>query len=291
MESIQNEYGGLTSVMLKRPSEAFIDDESIVNQWQVLNYTSKPDLDSAIIEYNELIDLFKRNGTDLHFLGQSESTGLDSIYTRDAAIATNRGMIICNMGKGARNGEPEQQRLALEKAGHNILGVIEPPGTLEGGDVAWVSENVLAVGLGYRTNLDGIRQLKDMISEVAEVVEVHLPHYKGSSDVFHLMSIFSPIDKNLAVVYSPLMPVSFRQYLLSVGYRLIEVPEKEFETMGCNVLALAPGKCLMVEGNAITRERIIEAGAEVQEYKGVHISMKGNGGPTCLTRPLSRLKA
>jgi N-dimethylarginine dimethylaminohydrolase len=115
-----------------------------------------------------------------------------------------------------------------------------------------------------------------------------MPHYKGPSDVFHLMSVFSPVDKNLAVVYSPLMPITFREGLLARGYTLVEVPDHEWDSMGCNVLALAPRMCLIVEGNPVTRHRLEQHGCTVQEYVGTEISVKGGGGPTCLTRPLLR---
>jgi N-dimethylarginine dimethylaminohydrolase len=120
------------------------------------------------------------------------------------------------------------------------------------------------------------------------VITVDLPHYKGVEDVFHLMSIFSPVDKDLAVVYSPLMPIRFRNLLLEMNYKLVEVPKEEFESMGCNVLAIGPRKCVMVEGNPKTRQALEKAGCEVLVYSGKEISVKGGGGPTCLTRPLLR---
>ncbi len=120
------------------------------------------------------------------------------------------------------------------------------------------------------------------------MIVVPLPHYKGPDDVFHLMSIISPLDHDLALVHSPLMPVPFRDWLLARGIRRVEVAEAEFETLGCNALALAPRRCLMVEGNPETRARLEAAGCEVLTYDGAEISMKGAGGPTCLTRPLAR---
>jgi len=120
------------------------------------------------------------------------------------------------------------------------------------------------------------------------IIVVELPHYKGPSDVFHLMSILSPVDKDLAVVYSPLMPIKFRNHLLERGYTLVEVPDAEFESMGCNVLAVAPRQCIMVEGNPITQQGLEQAGCKVTTYKGAEISVMGGGGPTCLTRPMLR---
>jgi N-dimethylarginine dimethylaminohydrolase len=214
---------------------------------------------------------------------------MDSIYCRDAAIATDYGMIICNMGKPARRNEPAAERKAFETNKIKILGEITQPGTVEGGDVAWVDEHTLAVGHTYRTNWEGIRQLKHLVEPHGIKVWVaEMPHYKGPSDVFHLMSVFSPVDKNLAVVYSPLMPISFRHGLLEHGISFVEVPDSEWDSMGCNVLAIGPREVVMVKGNPTTKQHLIDAGCTVHEYEGQEISVKGGGGPTCLTRPLER---
>lgn len=170
-----------------------------------------------------------------------------------------------------------------------ILGVITQPGTLEGGDVAWIDDHTIAVGHTYRTNWEGIRQLKHLVEPHGIKVWVaEMPHYKGPSDVFHLMSVLSPVDKNLAVVYSPLMPISFRNGLLDHGISFVEVPDSEWDSMACNVLAIAPREVIMVKGNPITKQRLEDAGCKVHEYEGLEISVKGGGGPTCLTRPLER---
>ncbi|MEO5717820.1 MAG: arginine deiminase family protein, partial [Chthoniobacterales bacterium] len=150
-------------------------------------------------------------------------------------------------------------------------------------------QRTLAVGRGYRTNDSGIAQLRDLLGDtIDELIIVALPHWRGVSDVFHLMSILSPVDRDLAVVYSPLMPVPFREQLLERGMSLVEVPDEEFESMGANVLALGQRQCLMVAGNPVTRARLEAAGAAVLEYEGSEVSRKGGGGPTCLTRPLAR---
>jgi N-dimethylarginine dimethylaminohydrolase len=159
---------------------------------------------------------------------------------------------------------------------------------LEGGDVVWFDDRTVAVGRGYRTNAEGIRQFAESLGPAVGVIIVPLPHCRGPQDVFHLMSILSPVDEQLAVVYSPLMPVPFREWLLERGMRLVEVPEAEFESMGANVLALAPRRVVMLEGNPVTTARLEAAGVEVLTYGGSEISLKGGGGPTCLTRPLTR---
>lgn len=284
-----SEYLKLQSVYIKPVKNAFVSEELLKQQWQELHYLSQPNYEKSLMEYDVFQNAIKKNGAIIHQFPYDDKVSIDSIYCRDAAIATDFGMIICNMGKSGRINEPHAQMQAFKNDAISILGVIESPGTLEGGDVAWLDEKTLAVGHTYRTNEEGIRQLKNLLEpNGVEVIIADLPHYKGTSDVFHLMSILSPVDKDLAVVYSPLMPIKFRNELLKRNYQLVEVPDEEFESMGCNVLAIAPRECLMVEGNPKTEEALIQAGCNVTSYKGENISVYGGGGPTCLTRPLLR---
>lgn len=286
----QSEYGTLRRVLLKHAREAFLDERRVAAEWKALNFTAAPDLARALAEYDAFADLLRDSGTELVTLADADGTGLDSIYVRDASIVCDRGVILCRMGKPAREGEPAAQAAALGEIGLDILGTIQPPGRIEGGDVAWLDSRTLAVGRGYRTNDEGIRQLREWLGASVDVIVVPLPHWRGPGDVFHLMSFLSPVDHDLAVVYSPLMPVPFRESLLECGYTLVEVPDEEFDSMGSNVLAIAPRRCVMVAGNPVTRRRLEAAGAEVLEYAGREISLKGGGGPTCLTRPLLRAR-
>ncbi len=291
MITFQSEFNVLKSVVLKHPREAFESDSAIKKQWGLLNYKSAPYLNRAIDEFEAFKELLERHKIVTHFLPENKNTGLDSVYVRDASIASNAGMIICNMGKVARKNEPRAQQLFYDKHGITIKGVIEGKAKIEGGDVAWVDESTIAVARGYRTNDAGIARLMALLRDCTdEVIVVHSPHYKGPADVFHLMSVFSPVDKNLAVVYSPLMAVSFREALMRRGFKLVEVPENEFYTLGCNVLAIAPRVCIMADRNPVTKRMLESEGAEVFTYKGEEISLKGSGGPTCLTRPLVREK-
>jgi len=288
-ETHHSEYLKLASVYIKSAENSFRSEKQLSEQWQELQFLSKPNFEQSLKEYNSFQLYFTNKNIETRFFPVDEKTWIDSIYCRDASIATDFGMIICNMGKKRRVYEPKAQLEAYQQNTLEILGEITFPGTLEGGDVAWLDQNTLAVGHTYRTNEAGIDQLKALLHPRGiEVIVVELPHYKGKEDVFHLMSILSPVDKNLAVVYSPLMPIKFRNELLGRGFQLIEVPEEEFESMGCNVLAVSPRDCLMVDGNPITKKLLEEAGCQVIAYKGNEISVKGGGGPTCLTRPMKR---
>lgn len=288
MKTCHSDYGLLKSVLLKPAKEAFHSQEKITQEWEALNYISPVDLKQSIHDYSTFQSHFESIGAQIFLLPASPSS-LDSIYCRDAALATDFGLILCRMGKGARLSEPEAIAAYCKEKGIKVLGKVEAPGTCEGGDMCWLDEKTLAVGHTYRTNEEGIRQLREFLEPRGiEVLQVELPHFRGPSDVFHLMSVISPLDKDLAMVYSPLMPIHFRKELIKRGFTLVECPEEEFDSMGCNVLALSPRNCLMVKGNPVSATRLKSEGCAVIEYDGQEISQKGCGGPTCLSRPLER---
>lgn len=288
-QTSQSEVGAITHLVVKHARDAFQSQAAIAAEWQALNFTAAPDFARAIDQYEVFLALLRGSDCEITSLPPASGAGMDSLYVRDAAVICDRGVILCRMGKPLRAAEPAAQETTFRALSLTILGTIQPPGKLEGGDVAWLDQRTLAVGRGYRTNDSGISQLRALLGDsVDELITVPLPHYRGPGDVFHLMSIISPIDRDLAVVYSPLMPVPFREQLLERGLTLVEVPEEEFESMGANVLALSPRRCLIAAGNPLTRDRLKAAGAEVLEYEGSEISLKGGGGPTCLTRPLRR---
>jgi N-dimethylarginine dimethylaminohydrolase len=285
----QTEVGALELVLVKNPLAAFHSDQRIEHEWRTLGYTARPDMAAAGQEWGAFVGLLESMGVEITLLPGHDSVGLDSLYTRDASVVCDRGAILCRMGKVARRNEPMAQQEAFERLGVPILGRIEGDGCLEGGDVVWLDERTIAVGWGYRTNASGITQLTELLSGlVDEVIVAHLPHGKGPGDVFHLMSALSPVDEQTAVVYSPMLSVPFRETLLHRGMELVEVPDEEFPTLGCNVLAVEPKRCVMVAGNPVTRARLEAKGIEVHAFSGHDICLKGSGGPTCLTRPLRR---
>jgi len=281
--------GKIKRILVKHPKDAYQNQLKIDGESKKLNYLSKPDYKKSISDYERLIDFFKTNNIEIHYLPIDEDTSLDSIYTHDPCIISNSGVILSNMGKKDRQTEPEAIASYFNSINIPILGQIKSPGTLEGGDVVWIDERTVAVGEGYRTNAEGIRQLKSLLkSDVDKVITVPLPHWTGSADCLHLMSNVSPIDHDLYLVYSKLLPVSFREYLLERGIKLVEVPDEEYDSMGCNVLAVSPRKVIMINKNPITQQRLEAENVEIHTYDGSEISIKGSGGPTCLTRPFMR---
>ena len=286
----QSMVAPLRTVLVKDPRASHVDQATVDAQWQALHYPERPDLARVQAEYAAFFATLADFDLEIGTLPPAPETTLDSIYTHDpVAAVSRRGVILGNMGKAARRTEPDAMETYLRATGVPILGRIQAPGHVEGGDVCWLDARTVAVGEGYRTNAEGIRQLRALLDDdVDEVIPVPLPHWTGPDDCLHLLSFISPVDHDKAVVYSRMMPVPFRQLLLDRGFQLIEVPDEEYDSFACNVLAVAPGVCIMLEGNPITQARLEAAGVAVHTFPGQDLCIKGGGGPTCLTRPLWR---
>ncbi len=276
-------------LLLKHARDAFIDQAKIDREWARLLYTNPPDFEQAVADYEAFTHLFRRLDIEIDFMPPDDDATLDAVYVRDAAVAAPGGVILGNMGKAARQSEPAALGAYLKRIGVPILGAVTGTGRLEGGDVVWLDARTVAVGQGYRTNAEGICQLTALLGDrVDAVIPVPLPHWNGPDDVLHLMSFISPLDDDLAVVYSRMMPVPFRERLLQRDLTLIEVPEDELDALGCNILAVAPRHAVMAEGAPKTKALLEQHGVAVWTYPGAEISAKGQGGPTCLTQPLVR---
>ncbi|MDG1165172.1 MAG: arginine deiminase family protein [Porticoccaceae bacterium] len=283
-----DEYSPISQVAIRSASNAFVSDAKLEQEWQPLRFHAKPELDEAITEYAEFRKLLSASGADIIELGGADNLTIDSIYTRDSILISPNGLILCNMGRASRTPEASANAAAYEAMGHNIAGQITSPGTLEGGDFIWLDKNHAAVGLGPRTNAEGIRQLKELLGPDTELHIVALPDPDHPDDVLHLMSIISPIDRDLALIYRPFMPASFITWLEGLGIKFVDVPEEEYPAMGCNVLAIAPRQAIMLENLPGVKTGLEGAGCNVATYKGLEVSRKGEGGATCLTRPLIR---
>ena len=284
-----SEIGSLQKILLKHPRESFINQENIDRQWEKLHYLDRPDFQGVMKEYEAFESCLKKFSSQLFYLPGDNVTGLDSVYIRDPLIMINQGAILGNMGKTQRLGEPASVAKFLESLHIPIIGTIAGDGTLEAGDVVVWDTRTIMVGHSYRTNCEGIRQFRELAEDyIEEFITVPLPHWRGPDDILHLMSLISPIDHDLAVVYPPLLPVSFLEWMDDRGVRMIQVPDSEFSTMACNILTLAPRRCVMIAGNPETRKKLEFEGVEVMEFPGEELCKKGGGGPTCLTRPLHR---
>ena len=276
-------------LLVKHPQASHQTQSTMDEQWRKLFYLGPQSYDTVVQEFTGFVSLLEHFNLEISYLPTDAATGLDSIYAHDPLVVSNKGAILCNMGKVARQHEPAAMARYLEQVGVPILGAITGSGRLEGGDVCWLDDRTVAVGEGYRTNAEGIRQLRALLGDaVDEVIHIPLPHWTGPDDCLHLLSFISPVDHDLAVVYSRMMPVPFRQMLVARGIQLVEVPDEEYDSMACNVLAVAPRQCIMLSGNPVTQQRLEAAGATVMTFAGNDLCLKGGGGPTCLTRPIIR---
>jgi N-dimethylarginine dimethylaminohydrolase len=249
-----------------------------VSEWHALGWRSEPDAVAIAREHEALCTLLEDAGAEVVV---APPAGLDAIYTFDPALALDGGVVLLRPGKEARRTEPA----AVADAGVAVVGRLDEPCLAEGGDLIRLDERTLLAGRGYRSNSEGISALERLTG--LDTLVFDLPHWHGPGEVMHLLSLLSPLAPDLVVAYPPLLPVRLAQLLEERGIGIVEVPDEEFETLGANVLALAPRRALVVEGNPVTRRRLEAAGAEVLAYSGRELS-KGDGGPTCLTLPLER---
>jgi N-dimethylarginine dimethylaminohydrolase len=269
----------LRRVLVRRPRED-------VSSWRACGWRSEPDPSRLAAEHEAFAGLLEEAGADVVVADPTDGGNLDEVYAFDPALVNEDGVVLLRPGKELRQLEPLALEAELRRAGIPVAGGLESPAEAEGGDLIRLDGGTLLAGHGFRTNGFGTAALSELLPGV-EVVPFDLPHYRGRSEVMHLLTLISPLDRDLAVAFLPLLPVRLVQLLEERGVRVVEVPEEEFDTMGSNVLALGPRRALAVEGNPETRRRMERAGVEVVTYEGAELS-KGDGGPTCLTLPLQR---
>jgi dimethylargininase len=280
-------YGGqsmtapLRRVLVRPPRPG---DEA---SWRSYGWRAEPDPARLAEEHEAFREALGATGAEVIVARTPMGADPDAIYAYDPAIISDRGAILLRPGKEGRRSEVEALGVDLVEAGVPIAARIEPPATAEGGDTLWLDDRTLVVGRSYRTNDAGIAALSAAIPGVS-VIAFDLPHLRGEGEVLHLLSLISPLAGDLAVVYLPLLPARLVELLRGRGVAFVEVPDEEFEGMACNVLALAPRVALALDGNPETRRRMERAGVDVRVYRGDEISRKGDGGPTCLSRPILR---
>jgi N-dimethylarginine dimethylaminohydrolase len=273
-------WGELRRVLVRRP----LPEDAAA--WATFGWRAAPDVARAQAEHEAFCLLLEEAGAEV-LVSEHDPGNPDAIYTYDATLVGGDGALLLRPGKEGRRGEPEATVVALEAAGVPVAGRVLLPATVEGGDTVWLDVETLLVGIGYRTNPEAVGALRSAFPGV-DVIAFDLPHWNGAGEVMHLMTFISPLDRDLALVYPRIAPTRLMWLLAERGIAVVEVPDEEFETMAPNVLALGPRRALALEGNPETRRRMERAGVDVVTYRGDEISRKGDGGPTCLTRPLLR---
>ena len=273
----------LVDVLVQRPGQAFgraFDDPAY-------GFLHPVDLEQGQREHDAFVALLRRLGVDVHELG-SDSWHPDLTYTFDPLLVTDRGAIPLRSGKPSRRGEEAELERWMNARGIPTFGRIRAPGTVDGGDTFWLRPDLFCVARTLRTNDSGARQLAAIVGGDVRVFDV--PFWRGRAELLHLLSVISPITDDLAVVYLPLLPAGLWELLCDLGIQLINVPDEELPTLGCNVLAIRPGVCVVADGNPFTRGALEAAGCEVHAYAAQEIGINGSGGPTCLARPILRLE-
>jgi N-dimethylarginine dimethylaminohydrolase len=273
-------WGALRRVLVRRP---LAEDATA---WEAYGWRAAPDVAAAQAEHEAFCSILAEAGAEV-VVSEHDPGNPDAIYTYDPTLVGRDGAVLLQPGKEGRRREPRATVEAFEQVGVPVTASIELPATVEGGDTVWLDDETLLVGIGYRTNVAALDALRAAFPSV-EVISFDLPHWTGAGEVMHLMSFISPLDRDLALVYPRIAPTRLMWLLVERGIRVVEVPDEEFGTQGPNVLALGPRRALALEGNDETRRRMEHAGVDVLTYRGDEISRKGDGGPTCLTRPLLR---
>lgn len=274
----------LKKVLVRRPDAAFGNADP--QQW---HYASQPDLAAAQAEHDAFCQTMREAGAEVVYHEEALPEHADSIFVYDPVLLVNDGAILLSLGKELRRGEESAIGKTLEGLGVPVVGQITGEGRVEGGDLCWLDDRTLAAGRTFRTNAEGLRQLRELLEpRGVTMLTYDMPYGDGPEACLHLMSVISPVAPDAAVIYPRWMPVALWQELQQRGWRLIEVPDEEYATMASNVLALNPTTALMLEGNPVTKQRLEDAGFTVKTYKGEELSFKAEGGPTCLTKPLLR---
>jgi N-dimethylarginine dimethylaminohydrolase len=279
--------GNLRKVMVCSPRSAGWSEPA--NHWQNLGFLRSPDFEKAQRQHEALVRDLKSVSAEIVELPSSPKLSLDAVYTHDASLATDFGMIVMNPGKGNRVPEGKIHGAFCETLGIPTLSEITAPGTTEAGDILWLDPKTLLIGRGYRTNADGIAQIRAALApKDVEVLSAPLPHGSGPSTCLHLMSLISLLDEKTALVDLPWLAVETVELLKSRGFRFIEIDYSERDSMACNVLALGSNRLLAIEENPRTNKTLRDAGFDVRTFAGSELCINGGGGPTCLTRPLLR---
>ncbi len=281
--------GDLLRVMVCPPRHAGWDRPGRVPAWRDLGFQHAPDFRAAQMQHDALCGLLKEAGAEVVCLPPGDSLTLDAVYTHDASLPTDDGLLLMNPGKRSRVAEAQAQAKFCFQLGIPILGEIRAPGNSEAGDMVWLDSRTLLIGCGYRTNRAGISQIRALLApKGVEVLSAPLPYGPGPTACLHLMSLMSMLDEQTVLVDLPWLAVETVELLRSRGLRLIEIEYAERDSLACNVLSLGGKRVIALSENVKTNQALRGAGFDVRTFAGSELCINGSGGPTCLTRPLLR---
>jgi N-dimethylarginine dimethylaminohydrolase len=281
--------GPLDRILVCSPRSAGWNDPNRVSRWQELGFHHAPDFAAAQPQHDVLVRELSTSGAEVIALPSANDLSLDAAYAHDASLITDYGLIVMRPGKANRVIEGARHAAFAASIDLPVLGTITAPGTTEAGDILWLDSKTLLIGHGYRTNVVGIQQMRDLLApHGVKVLSAPLPYGPGPSACLHLMSLISLLDEQTALVDLPWLAVETVELLNSCGYHFIEIDYSERDTLACNVLSLGNNRLLAIAENKKTNDRLCAAGFDVRTFPGSELCINGSGGPTCLTRPLLR---
>lgn len=276
----------LRRVAVRRPTALLSADHE---RW---HYRRPIEPDRVLDEHAQLVAAMAAAGVEVEWMDDDPDELADSVFTFDPTFMLPTGALLLRPGKALREPEVHVHERYYRQAGIPIVGRIEAPGTVEGGDLMWMDERTLAVALGTRTDEAGWEQLRDLVAPLGiEARPYVLPALEDPEACLHLLSVVNPLDVDLALVHRPLLPERLAEDLTSMGYELLDVPANEFEAsfgLNLNVLPVAPRQCLAIAGFPATHALVRDAGCDVVTFDGEALCVNCEGGPTCLTRPILR---
>jgi N-dimethylarginine dimethylaminohydrolase len=281
--------GVLKRVLVCSPRTACWHQPERAARWRELGFVHPPDFEAAQAQHEALCRELEMAGAEVEEIPPAIELSLDAVYTHDASLPTDYGLILMRPGKANRVPEGKHHGSFCQILGIPMLAKITPPATTEAGDIVWLDAKTLLIGHGYRTNAQGIQQMRGLLkAKGVEVLSAPLPHGPGPSACLHLMSLISLLDQRTALVDLPWLAVETVELLRERGYDLIEIDYSERETLACNVLSLGEKRLLALGENPKTNEKLRAAGFDARTFSGTELCINGSGGPTCLTRPLLR---
>lgn len=277
----------LKEVALRRPGNSLLKADP--KAWNYGEHFNPSEIEN---EYECFVLALKKFGVDIHWILGDDLSNADSVFAYDASLMTPRGVILMSLGKEKRRGEEALHKSFYNSKGIPIIGQVESPGTAEAGDTLWLDDTTVVIGKGFRTNDLGAEQIRGILNAIGIKCYIFdLPFYQGKSACLHLMSIISMVDTKAALVCETLLPVGLWKLLNEKNINIICAPENEFyesDTLSTNVLALAPGECLMLDNLPDTEKVLRNADVKVTTFQAPALCIGCEGGPTCLTRPLFR---
>ncbi len=243
---------------------------------------NRPDVALAQAQHDGLVAALQAEGTEVVHVQNPLPHMSKTIFTRDPAIMTTGGALVCRFGIDYRIGEELPFTRTLANLGVPILHTVHGTGLMEGGSFSWLNSETAVIGVGHRCNFEGARQLADVFK--TQGVELLLIDNMGYG--LHIDGSFVMVAEDMALAFSYELPWWFLEKLKEMGIRVVEADPRD-GAFGVNCLAVSPGRVIMAAHAERTAERLDKLGVAVipVEYSEIH---KAGGGIHCSTLPLIR---